>query len=270
MPETDAEAVEQVVMAISQASKYRAVAPDLVRVLARQELARHGAKEAIKEVKGRLHQLCGAFFTGEPRYGAWLDALRTVQSDSRSEAMRATCREIMRGHVSTRERLPILDRFYAETLAGLAPVQSVLDIGCGLNPLAIPWMGLPEDARYICCDIDRRLVDFLNQYFAIAGIDGHAELRDVVSDPPTERGDLALALKVLPTLDQLRRDAGLSLLRALPAAHMLVSFPGRSLGGREKGMAAHYAARFLAAAAAESWSVRQYMFPGEIAYMVTR
>ena len=140
----------------------------------------------------------------------------------------------MRGHASTRERLPI-HRFYAEALAGIPPAQSVLDIGCGLNPLAIPWMGLPADVRYTCCDIDRGLVDFLNQYLAIAGIDGKAELRDVVTAaPPTERVHLALALKLLPTLDQLRRDAGISLLRALPVSHVVVSFPGRSLGGPRK------------------------------------
>jgi 16S rRNA (guanine(1405)-N(7))-methyltransferase len=152
----------------------------------------------------------------------------------------------------------------------MPPARSVVDVGCGLNPLAIPWMGLPAGTRYTCHDIDRGLIDFLNQYFAIMGIDGHAEVRDVVADPPAERVDLALALKVLPTLDQLQRDAGIALLRALPASRVLVSFPGRSLGGRDKGMAGHYAARFRAAAAAESWQVKEFVLPGEMAFAVRR
>jgi 16S rRNA (guanine(1405)-N(7))-methyltransferase len=269
MAEPDTEAVEQVVAAIAQTAKYRAVAPELVRALAQHELARHSAREATKQVKGRLHQLYGAFFPSEPRYAAWLEALRAAREGGPG-ALQAACREIMRGHASTRERLPILDRLYAETLAGLPPAQSVLDIGCGLNPLAFSWMDTAANTVYRCCDIDRELIDFLNDYFTIAGINGHAELRDVVADPPSERVDLALMLKVLPTLDTIKRDAGITLLRTLPVPRVLVSFPGRSLGGREKGMAAHYTSRFMALIAAEPWKVREHSFPGEIAFLIER
>jgi 16S rRNA (guanine(1405)-N(7))-methyltransferase len=176
----------------------------------------------------------------------------------------------MAQHASTVERLAILPEFYRTVLADLPPIRSVLDLGCGLNPLALPWMGLPADVTYTCYDIDAGLVAFLNRFFALAGIDGHAEVRDVVSSPPREPADLALALKLLPTLDQIERDAGATLLRALQASHILVSFPSRSLCGREKGMAQNYEARFLALAEHEGWPVQRFAFATEIAFLVRR
>ena len=47
-------------------------------------------------------------------------------------------------HSSTRERLPILEQFYARALADIPPARVVLDLACGLNPLALAWMPLGE------------------------------------------------------------------------------------------------------------------------------
>jgi 16S rRNA (guanine(1405)-N(7))-methyltransferase len=145
----------------------------------------------------------------------------------------------------------------------------VLDIGCGLNPLAIPWMGLPATANYTCCDIDAGLVDFLNDVFTITGVPGRAEVRNVISHPPKDRFDLVLALKLLPTLDQLQRGAGNALLRHLAAPRLIVSFPAHSLGGRDKGMPATYEARFRALAESEGWRIRTFTYPSEIAFQVS-
>jgi 16S rRNA (guanine(1405)-N(7))-methyltransferase len=270
MSEPDAGAVERVVAAVSQSAKYRRVSPDLVHAIAKQELARCREKDAVKAVKNRLHQVCGAFFLGAPRYATWLQAIEQAVQLGDPGALRAACGEAMLGHTSTRERLPFLERFYAELLEALAPGSHILDVGCGLNPLAMPWMRLPENVTYSCYDIDAGLIDFLNAFFAAMRLSGRAELRNVVKDPPTASADLALVLKVLPTLDQLQRNAGATLLRDLAAPRLLVSFPARSLGGMEKGMAANYAARFLALADSERWQVRRVTFSSEIAFLVTR
>jgi 16S rRNA (guanine(1405)-N(7))-methyltransferase len=266
-----AASVEQISEIVLKSARYRHVARDLVRAVARQEMqVRRNEKETIKAVKNRLHQVSGAFFPAEPRYETWLGAIGKAVKSGDQAAVRAACRDAMRGHTSTRERLPILDRFYAETLADLPPIRSVLDVGCGLNPLAIPWMGLPHGATYTCCDVDGALVDFLSSFFLLGGIAGHAELRDVVHAPPAQPVDLVLALKLLPTLDQLQRDAGRALLDGLNAPHMLVSFPARTLCGRSKGMAANYEAGFLALAESRAWQVRRFAYPSEIAFLVGR
>jgi 16S rRNA (guanine(1405)-N(7))-methyltransferase len=131
-------------------------------------------------------------------------------------------------------------------------------------------MGLPPDATYYCCDIDAGLVEFLNGFFQLSGIRGTAEVRDLTRDPPPQAADLALALKLLPTLETLEHGAGAALLRAVRAPRMLVSFAERSLGGRRAGLARRPGESFMALARAEGWTVEPRIFPGEVVYLTTK
>lgn len=222
------EPIDALVQAVLDSPKYRAVSPELVRALGLRELAaRRNLKAAIKETKNRLHQAAGAYFDARPDYAAWLAELAAAADGQHAAPFRhpsfsAACRRIMARHASTRERLPILETFFATTLAGLPPIRSALDVACGLNPLALPWMPLAPGATYFACDIYADLADFLRGFFALAGVAGEAEVCDLLAGPPARRADLALALKVLPVLEQLSRGAGLRLLRALNAPFVLV------------------------------------------------
>ena len=60
-----------------------------------------------------------------------------MQKDSEPE-LKSACRDILTLHSSTRERLPILDRFYRAVFEITGQPASILDLGCGLNPLACP------------------------------------------------------------------------------------------------------------------------------------
>src|SRR5207249_948451 len=140
------------------------------------------------------------------------------------------CRAIMDHHASTRERLPILDQFYATIFAELPPINSVLDLACGLNPLAIPWMPLMPNARYYAYDIYQPEIDFLNIALGMLGVEGHYESRDITQSPPEQHAALALILKTIPCLEQLDKQAGAHLLQTIDARYLLISFPIHSLG----------------------------------------
>ncbi|MCZ7669973.1 MAG: 16S rRNA methyltransferase [Chloroflexi bacterium] len=192
------------------------------------ELARRRSyKEALKATKNKLHQVGGAYQDAKIDYDKALLTLKTAQQETNG-IQRDALVEIMRLHTSTRERLPILDRFYADTLAGLPPIHTVMDIACGLNPLAQSWMPLAEDATYLAYDIYADMMAFLGDYLALAGIPGQAEVRDVAAQPPTEPVDLALLLKTLPVLAQIDKTAVPRLLDCLQARYLLISFPPKA------------------------------------------
>ncbi len=293
---SDLEKIDELVRAVRESAKYGAISEDLVRAIGRRELAaRRGLKDAVKATKNKLHQVAGAYLDTRPRYDAWAaelaehleprtknqeprtddqdgtqHATRNTQHATRSVAFRQACLRIMRHHASTDERIPILDTFYAVTLARVGPVRSVLDVACGINPLAIPWMPLADDAEYYACDIYADMVAFLNRFFVIAGVHGQAQVCDLISAPPRRSVHVALVLKALPPLEQVDKNAGINLLRALDAEHLLVSFPARSLGGRARGMVENYEQHFRALIQAEGWSVERFVFPSELAFLVTK
>jgi len=279
--------LDQLVSAVRASARYRTVAEPLARSVGARELAkRRSLKEAVKATRSKLHQVAGAYLE-EPRYAAWLAELRAAweggavgAAGSADEARRTALRRVMARHASTRERLPILDQFYTQTLATLGPIQNVLDLACGLNPLALSWLPLAAEAEYFACDIFDDMTAFLGDYFALErthgrpGLRGVAETRDVLAAPPTQRAQLALLLKAIPCLEQIDKMAGERLLRAIHADHLLISFPTHSLGGRQKGMAQSYEARFYdlldATGIGAGARVTRFSFATELAFLVSR
>ncbi|MCA9976508.1 MAG: hypothetical protein KC413_12185 [Anaerolineales bacterium] len=259
--------LEKLVTAVLASPKYQHISPDLVQRIGTRELTtRRNAKEALKATKNKLHQVGGAYFEAKIDYERALARLRETHDDA--DAFRATCRDLMRRHASTRERLPILDEFYQTVLAHLPPIHSVLDVACGLNVLTWPWLPLSPDTHYYACDIYGDMIAFVSDVMQIAGISGAAEVRDVVSEPPARPVDLVLLLKLLPVLEQVEKTAVSHLLDTLNARYLLISFPVASLGGRSKGMAANYEAQFETWAAGRNWHVQRFSFATELAFLV--
>ena len=82
----------------------------------------------------------------------------------------------------------------------------------------------------------KKLYDrFLQEY-------GSCVCRDVLVSEPTDEADVVFLLKTLPCLEQQEKGSSARLLGALRAPFVVASFPNESLGGRGKGMPAHYAA----------------------------
>lgn len=265
--------IDEVAARVSASPRYRHVDPLLVARLAAEEAPRaRNADDAVKRVKRRLHQAVGAFRSGRGRAGSEaVAALRAVWDGNLGDpAVAETCREILGSHASTAERVPHLDAFYTGIwrAAGATP-RSLLDLGCGLAPLALPWMGLPATTRYLAVDVDRRALETVDAFLSLVGQPHAVEARDLAAGPPDVAVDMALLLKLVPTLDRQEATAAARLIGALRARHATVSFPRRSLGGRSRGMERTYRAR-VARLAAEAGVevVAEASVPNELVFVL--
>jgi len=263
--------LEELITQVTANPAYAGITPTLVLRLAERELAKgRSVRETVKAVRSKLHQVGGAYQEKGLDFPAWRRELADLPSESSNAAIRSFCERVLKSHASTRERLPILTEFYSQVFASLPPIHSVLDLACGLNPLAIPWMPLAEGASYQACDIYMELIDFLGEFISYLGLNGSASLCDLTENIPTQPVQLTLVLKTLPVLEQLEKDLPIRLLEELNTEHILVSYPGHSLGGRSKGMVTNYAARFEALSAGKPWQIQRFDFPGELAYLIRK
>jgi len=254
---------------VQASAKYAVISPDLVRSIGEQELGkRRGLKEAVKATRNKLHQVGSAFQETPIPYAQFLHELTELPPQMTDPVTLSGLKRFMGYHASTRERLPILERIFNEALASIAPIRSVLDIACGLNPLAIPWMPLSKTCTYLALDIYSNMVDFLNQYFEKYALNGHAAVADVLQALPTQPVHLAMILKTLPCLEQINKLAGQQLLENIQAENMLVSFPAHGLAGRSKGMLQNYEAHFRELTAGKPWQIQRFEFPGELIFLV--
>jgi 16S rRNA (guanine(1405)-N(7))-methyltransferase len=216
----------EIVERVRRSARYRSVDAALVARLAAEEMPKaRNADDAVKRVKRRLHQAVGAF------------RLRPGAADADwptgdPVALRAACRAAMRGHASTRERLPHLNTFYRNIWDVTGAPNRLLDLGCGLNPLALPWMRLPADATYLATDVDAGTLEVVRGFLDGVGQPHAVQARDLVDDDAVPAADVALLLKLVTTLDRQDPDAAARLLEVLPVRHAVVSFAARSLGGR--------------------------------------
>jgi 16S rRNA (guanine(1405)-N(7))-methyltransferase len=263
--------LEELITAVRRGARYASISSDLVRRIGAQELEkRRSLKEAVKATRSKLHQVGGAYQQDTLSYPSWLERLTTLKKDTANPDLMAFCRQVMLHHASTRERLPYLESFYARTLTSLAPIRSVLDLGCGLNPLAIGWMALSPTAPYYACDIYEDLVFFLNAFLTHTGRSGHVEICDLAQGCPQKPVHLALLLKTLSCLEQQDRSIALRLLKTIPAEHILVTFPAHSLGGRSKGMLQNYETHFNDLISGQDWHIQRFDFPSELAFLITQ
>ena len=258
----------EIVERVLRSSRYRDVDRVLVARIADEEIARaRNADDAVKRVKRRLHQAVGAF-RGELR----ADAIGAAWSgDMTAPAFRAACAAALRRHAATRERADSLDAFYRGIWSVTGVPTRLIDLGCGLNPLTLPWMGLAPNAFYLASDVDRRPLATVDAFLELVAQPHEVELRDVIADPPARRADVALLLKLVTTLDRQERGGATRLLRALRVRHAVVSFPRHSLSGRGKGMERTYRDRLdrLITDAGGIRAVAEASVPSELVFVLT-
>lgn len=266
--ERASDAVAGIAESVLKSSTRKHLAGSLAERLARQELSKgRSPREAVKQVKGRLHQLVLSFEPG-PRAIADLSSKLAAAGHDRALIKEAALSGLEL-HSSTRERLPYMEEFFGFIFGGRG-FSSVLDLACGLNPLAFPWMGLPEDAVYDAADVSDLCGSAIRSFFDGWGIDGSFIRADLAEGLPGGGHDVALMMKALPTLERIEKGLGFGCVRDADAGHVAVSFPTASLGGRRKGMETFYGEGFEEYARASGWSYEKMAFSSELVFLVRK
>lgn len=262
--------IDSLIRAVQANPRYAAIDRGLIRGLIERYQSRiNQPRELVKAVRNKLHQVGGAYLDKPIDYTQLSAVLCDLPHDLHHPQVKDFCRHVMTLHASTRERLPLLEEFYSQTLAPLAPIRSLLDLACGLNPLALPWMPISPETQVHVCDIYSDQIAFLQLFFDHFGINGTATVCDLTRALPQQPVQVALLLKSIPCLEQLDKNIPLRLLKAIPAQHWLVSFPAHSLGGRGKGMRHNYRQHFEEII--QGWQVSQQVFdfPGELVFLLS-
>ena len=265
------EILTMLVAEVTRSAKYASVSPDLVREIGSKELAKaKNIKDAIKATRNKIHQVGSAYQETPIPYTNWLEELSNLPKNIQAPETINFIRKSLPLHASTKERLPFIETFFQQTLAPIQPVESILDLACGLNPLCLPWIPAVVNVRYTGVDIYENMIHFLDQFYNHFNLTHSFSVMNILQQIPQERVHLALVLKTIPCLEQVDKTIGTRLLETLNAENILVSFPSRGLGGRSKGMAENYEAHFYQLVAGKNWQVIKTEFTNEIAFLIRK
>lgn len=213
---------------LSTNKKYRDVCPDTIRrVIAECEGRYKKVKDMDKAVREKLHGITSAFMNEQEYKKA--QALAGEFSAENLEALLAC-------HASTRERLPLaaMDALYRRIFEVTGKPERILDLACGINP--VYFLAKFPQMKVTGVDISGQSVNIIT---ICGGRALHGDLLCEGAVPP-ERYDVALLFKILPLLDRQREGSAMAVLNAVNAKYIVVSFPTRTLGGRNVGMEDNY------------------------------
>jgi len=191
-------------------------------------------KQIIKSVRAVLRKVYGAFQVEDSfRRKTLLKELSAVESNS--EEYLLIHKKLLLTHASTKERLQDYEIIYRKIFAKTGHPKTILDLGCGLNPVSIPFMNLKK-VHYIASDINKDDLRFIEDYFGIEGIDGetmHLDLKKKDAAKKIPKADVCFLFKVLDPLEQ-SKSHKLSeiLIQAIPAKWIVVSFATRTVAGK--------------------------------------
>ena len=240
--------------------KYAEVCEDAVKRIYARELRNRGSeKEAEKATKAKLHQLTGAFMTPKETEKA-LSCLHRFQNGEEG-----ALREALLTHSSTRERIEGMQEMYARVFSVCGRPNRILDLACGINPIYLGSLGLCVSGW----DVGGSQVRVINEWARVLSWDVRANVCDLVQGMPNDTGDLTLMMKLLPVLETQEKGAGERLLRQAKG-NILVTFPTRTLSGRNVGMEKQYSEWFEGILGEESKILDKFTVTGELCYVIYR
>jgi Ribosomal RNA methyltransferase (FmrO) len=152
--------------------------------------------------------------------------------------------EILKKHLSTRERYPFYSEIYERVLKNLPKKISIIDLGSGVNGLSYEYFDkLGKKINYLGVEAVGQLVEMTNNYFEKQKIDGkaiHASLfetqrmKNLIEDQ--EKPRVLFLFKVIDSLEKIERDYTKKLLKDIvPVSdRIVVSFATESWMRRKK------------------------------------
>lgn len=187
-------------------------------------------KDAIAAAKGHVYHALRRYRADGEQQAALIARLRDGGRTLATAELTETVQQLLAGHASTRERQADAGAFYAFLVEAIGPATSLLDVGCGIQPLMFPFASLPNLRNYVAVDSNQQSVDAVAAFaLATGNIALHAihdnlsgSRNPVLSAAGQAEFDIALLLKLIPVVARQSREL-LAALEQTPARRWIVT-----------------------------------------------
>lgn len=171
-------------------------------------------KLIVKDIRSDLRKHVGRF--------------QSSTKDREALLKKGDMRGLLRTHSSTKERLDFYPQL--KEIISKLKVKSILDIGCGINPIAIA----SPQVRYYASDINLGDLKIVKSFFQKNGISGETFTCDLnkIESCTLPKADLCLILKVFDILGKNDYLIAKKVLETVKCQHIIASFSTRTLSGK--------------------------------------
>lgn len=225
-------------------------------------------KQIIKLVKQSLHYSYTSFQKGTEKREKLLSELSKAKDKDELIELHT---KLLETHASTKERIEIYETLYDDLFEITGKVTSILDLGCGLNPLSLPWMKL-KNTTYIASEFNSADTKFIDQYFSLIKKNySSCELKTVVIDLKTEVEkvkkipvDVIFAWKVFDLLKTKEVEA---VVKNCNSKYLIASFSTETLGKKKMNKPQRTWFEMMLKRLNHSYEIKEY--ENELFYIIT-
>tara|TARA_Y100000310_G_scaffold144893_1_gene144156 strand:- start:8730 stop:9566 length:837 start_codon:yes stop_codon:yes gene_type:complete len=194
-------------------------------------------KQIISAIRSELHAIHGTFQnTKRGKREEYLDDLKKILKNKIEERqILDTHKKLLATNRSTKERQTSYPTLYQTLFHHTGKPKSILDLGCGINPISYPYIDLGK-IKYYAYDIDESDMEFLNEYFKIMQLPGKAQtldLKKIENIKKLPKVDVALLFNLLDSLEQGKgHKLSETIITTLKAKHLVISFATKTISGK--------------------------------------
>lgn len=172
-------------------------------------------KTIIKDIRAELRISAGMF-----QQKGWKERMELLHKNDLPK--------LLQTHLSTKERADFYPEL--EKLISSLKVASILDLGCGINPIAL---ASPE-YEYYAADINADELALVEEFFKINKINGRTFICDLrkIDECDIPKAELCIILKVFDIIENKGHKLAEKILQKVNSKYFLVSFSTKTLSGK--------------------------------------
>jgi len=230
---------QELLAEIKQSKKYKTLSEEVINEEIEKYLKRnphherYKDKKILKDIKTELHKIYGSFQTNSRgKREKYLEELKLAPDNAE------LIKKILLTNSSTKERLEDYNKIYNKIFEITGKPVTILDLGCGLNPLSFSFMSL-DKVNYYSYDIDNADISLLNEYFYIMKdkILGKAKTINLSTIEEEEikklpKADVCFMFKLVDVLDRKDHKQSEKIISNLDSEWIVVSFSKKTLAGK--------------------------------------
>jgi len=207
---------------IKSSKEYKYICDETIQRVINAAIPKYKTEKlALKSVKSTLREISAAFLS---------DA-----DIKKANANISDTAYVLTLHQSTRERTHHFKQMI-EDIKQATGFKSVFDIGCGFQPFSIPFVEVLRGVEYYGMDIHEGIIQLVNNLFNSLSIKGGAFTGDILVKTPEIEVDCVFMFKLLPLLERMEKGGARRVLNELNFRYAAISFPTKTLSGKNVGM----------------------------------
>ncbi len=169
-------------------------------------------KLIVKDIRKQLRKYSGMFQKSQK------DRLEMLENDK--------INNLLKTHVSTAERMDFYPKL--KEIIKTLDVKSILDLGSGLNPIALAERGI----KYYAIDINEENIGLVKEFFKKINISGETFVCDLRKISSLQKTDICIIFKVLDIIEEKGHNIAKKIIDKINSKYILISFAKKTLSGK--------------------------------------